>query len=73
MAICELSDTCLFFNDKMAEMPSMSNIVKQRYCHGSNQNCARHIVFRTLGRPAVPVDLFPSQTERATEIVSKAE
>lgn len=72
MADCEILTTCLFFNDQMAEMPSMSNIIKQRYCRGSNTQCARHMVFRTLGRPSVPSDLYPSQTERADELIAAA-
>jgi hypothetical protein len=69
MADCELSDTCLFFNDQMADMPSMSSIIKDRYCKGSNTLCARHMVFRVQGREAVPKDLYPSQIERADEIL----
>ncbi len=70
MADCECLSACPFFNDQMAEMPSMSNIIKQRYCRGSNTQCARHMVFRTLGRERIPVDLYPSQTERAEELVA---
>jgi len=69
MANCEIIDTCLFFNDQMADMPSMSSIIKERYCRGSNTSCARHMVFRVLGRDAVPSDLYPSQVERADEIL----
>lgn len=68
MADCELSPTCVFFNDQMADMPSMANIIKDRYCRGSNTMCARHMVFRVLGREAVPTDLYPSQVERADQI-----
>ncbi|MDZ4167765.1 MAG: hypothetical protein U1E08_08730 [Coriobacteriia bacterium] len=69
MAECECLKTCPFFNDQMAEMPSMSSIIKQRYCMGSNVHCARHMVFRVLGRDAIPKDLYPSQVERADEIL----
>lgn len=72
MADCEALVTCPFFNDQMAGMPSMSHIIKNRYCHGSNVDCARHTVFRTLGKSHVPGDLFPSQLERAQEIVASA-
>lgn len=68
MADCEISPTCVFFNDQMADMPSMANIIKDRYCRGSNTMCARHMVFRVLGREAVPTDLYPSQVERADQI-----
>jgi len=70
MADCECLPTCIFFNDQMAEMPAMAEIIKKRYCRGSNIHCARHMVFRTLGKDAVPVDLYPSQTERAEEIIA---
>lgn len=70
MADCELIATCVFFNDQMADMPSMSNIIKDRYCKGSNAMCARHMVFRVLGREAVPVDLYPSQVERADSLLT---
>ena len=60
MADCECLPTCPFFNDQMADMPSMSEIIK---------HCARHMVFRTLGRPAIPKDLYPSQVERAEELI----
>lgn len=70
MADCECLNACPFFNDQMAEMPSMSNIIKQRYCRGSNSQCARHMVFRTLGRERIPADLYPSQTERADTLIA---
>ncbi len=70
MADCECLASCIFFNDQMADMPTMSDIIKQRYCRGSNSQCARHMIFRTLGRPSIPADLYPSQIERAEEIVA---
>lgn len=70
MADCECLPTCPFFNDQMTEMPSMAQIIKDRYCKGSNVNCARHMVFRVLGRERVPADLYPSQVERAEEILA---
>lgn len=72
VADCECLPTCPFFNDQMAEMPSMAEIIKQRYCRSSNVHCARHMVFRALGRPAIPRDLYPSQVERAEEIINAA-
>lgn len=72
MADCECLATCIFFNDKMADMPSMANIIKQRYCRGSSTHCARHMVFRNLGSAAVPADLYPSQVERAEELLAAA-
>ena len=71
MADCNLLEKCVFFNDKMANMPSTSEIVKMRYCRGDNKECARYLVCTALGRERVPADLFPNQAERAREIIAK--
>jgi hypothetical protein len=70
MADCECLPKCIFFNDQMAEMPAMSDIIKQRYCRDSNTHCARHMVFRVFGSAAVPSDLYPSQVDRAEQILA---
>ena len=72
MGDCECLAKCPFFNDKMANMPSMAVMMKKRYCHEDFESCARHRVFVALGRDAVPSDLFPNQDSAATEIVSAA-
>lgn len=66
---CQCLPACPFFNDQMAEMPSMAHIIKNRYCRDDNSQCARFMVFSALGREAVPIDLYPSQVERAKEIL----
>jgi hypothetical protein len=71
MAECELIKGCIFFNDKMAEMPSTAEIFKTIYCKGEFNNCARMIVVKSLGREKVPLDLFPNQAAKALEIVKK--
>jgi hypothetical protein len=70
MADCELLPTCLFFNDKMATMPSTATLVKDRYCRGDNSQCARYVVYKRLGRPKVPTDLFPNEAQRANKIIA---
>ena len=69
MADCALSETCIFFNDKMSDMPSMSVIYKQRYCKGDWETCARYRVFQAVGRENVPTDLYPNDAERVAGIV----
>lgn len=69
MADCELTKTCIFFNDKMANMPSTAEIFKTMYCRGEYDNCARLIVVKALGREKVPTDLFPSQAAKALDIL----
>lgn len=71
MADCECLGTCLFFNDKMPQMPALSSMYKKTYCTGDNEGCARHMIARTLGRPRVPPDLYPNQTDRAKKIIAQ--
>lgn len=69
MADCELLGTCIFFNDKMATMPGITNLMKSRYCRGDNSQCARYMIFQRLGRDSVPGDLAPNDVERAKKII----
>jgi hypothetical protein len=69
MADCEMIEKCIFFNDKMSDKPGTASIMKQKYCKGSNKDCARYIVCKALGRERVPSDLFPIQIDRARALV----
>lgn len=70
MADCELLAGCLFFNDKMENRPSTATMYKRRFCQGDNAECARFAVFRALGKPGVPDDLFPNQFHRVKKIIA---
>lgn len=69
MAACEMIAKCIFFNDKMANMPAMASMMKKKYCQGDNTRCARYVVCKAKGREAVPGDLTPAQMERAQAII----
>ncbi len=69
MADCEMLAKCLFFNDKMANMPAMAEMMKKKYCRGDNSKCARYMVCTRLGREKVPPDLNPSQLDRAEALL----
>ena len=69
MAQCELAETCIFFNDQMANMPSTSAVYKKIYCEQDWATCGRYIIFKAIGRENVPKDLFPNQGERAATII----
>jgi hypothetical protein len=71
MADCELLGGCIFFNDKMANMPQTAEVIKTRYCKGNSQDCSRYTIVQALGRDRVPEDLFPNQVDRAREIIRK--
>jgi len=61
--ICELSDTCIFFNDKMPDMPAVAGYLKDKYCRGTYEVCARFQIYREFGRENVPAGLFPNEEE----------
>ncbi len=70
MADCECLPKCLFFNDKMHNMPAAANLLKKRLCQGDNSRCARHMVLVALGREKVPPDLSPNQVDRAQILIT---
>jgi hypothetical protein len=73
MATCECLARCPFFHDEMADMPSTTMLLKARYCDGDGADslrCARHMVFAAMGRDAVPTDLYPSDVDRAEQVIA---
>jgi hypothetical protein len=72
MPECTLLPKCIFFNDKMANMPAAANMMKNKYCLKDSSTCARFMVCTALGREAVPTDLFPNHGEKARTILAAA-
>lgn len=70
MATCELSDTCIFFNDKMPDMPAVAGYLKDKYCHGSFVVCARFQIYKEFGRENVPAGLFPNEENMVPDIAA---
>lgn len=70
MATCELSDTCIFFNDKMPDMPAVAGYLKGKYCFGNFAACARFLIYREFGRENVPTGLFPNEDEMVPDIAA---
>ena len=69
MSKCELTETCIFFNDQMSGMPSTAAAFKKLYCEQDFDTCGRYMIFRAIGREHVPNDLFPNQTDRAQKLI----
>ena len=72
MSECESLGTCPFFNDRMANMPAMKDLYKDRYCRSEFHNCARYMVLKFKGKGNVPPDLFPNNRGRAAILVSNS-
>ncbi|MBU1076189.1 MAG: hypothetical protein KKH98_02780 [Spirochaetes bacterium] len=69
MADCPSLQGCPFFNDKMANMPAVADMIKRKHCKDAFTECARYMVSKALGKEHVPLDLFPNQHERAVELI----
>jgi len=67
---CALIETCIFFNDKMSNMPSMANMYKERYCREDFNSCARYQVFDAVGRENVPKDLYPNEQDKVALVIA---
>ncbi len=63
MGECERLATCPFFQEKMANMPKTSELLKATYCKGDFTKCARYLVFKAGVK--VPSYLFPYDREGA--------
>jgi hypothetical protein len=70
MSDCERLSTCPFFNDRMTAMPAIAQWLKLRYCRDQFWNCARNMVGSRKGFAQVPADLFPTQTDRALQLLA---
>ena len=70
MGECDRLESCLFFNDRLDDIPDSVAIQKQQYCQGDYESCARHRVETKLGSTSIPPDLLPEESARADRIVA---
>jgi hypothetical protein len=66
---CERMKTCPFFGDRMKHLPAVSHVIKQNYCLGDKNLCARYQV--AAAGIAIPDDLFPSDKARAQRLLQQ--
>ncbi|HVN20548.1 MAG TPA: hypothetical protein VMU05_17310 [Dongiaceae bacterium] len=69
MAECEKLKKCPFFTDKMANMPSVAEVMKRNYCLGDKNLCARYQL--ASAGLSVPADLFPNDIDRARALLGR--
>jgi hypothetical protein len=70
MTQCPKLAKCIFFNDRMSNMPGMAAIYKQGYCLDDFEKCARFIVASKLGPDKVPSTLYPNDSATAHKIIA---
>ena len=67
MQQCERLTSCLFFSDRLANMPASAGLLKDTYCFGDKSKCARYQV--ALAGIIPPPDLFPNDSLRVHKIL----
>jgi len=70
MADCVCLERCPFFNDRMANMPAVADMMKEKYCKGDSSSCARFMVFKAKGKDFVPADMYPRDVAKAKELMA---
>jgi hypothetical protein len=69
--VCPRLERCIFFNDKMAQMPATAAMIKLSLCQGGNHGeCARFVVAVAVGAENVPPTLYPSDTNKIDTTVA---
>jgi len=68
---CDRPDHRLFFKDQMATMSRSTEITKNMFCFNEYEKCAPYLVYRECGSEYVEIDLFPSEFNRAKEILKE--
>lgn len=69
MADCECLAGCPFFQGFLKNMPANAELTKLKFCQSDYAECGRYLVFKALGKPKVPDNLFPRDKEKALEII----
>ncbi len=70
MADCEKIAGCMFFNDKLTNMPAVVDTIRKSFCHGDYTRCARYMVTEIFGIESIPSDIFPGNSVRAKTILA---
>ncbi len=70
---CELLQDCAFFSDNLRTMPVTSGLIKERFCKGEFEKCARLMVAKALESEKVPETLYPIHLEEAQRLLNDAE
>jgi len=70
MADCTQLEQCKYFNEVLVTMPTVAEMMKERYCMGDPEQRARKIVLHAVGKKCVPLELAPKNVKRAHTIIA---
>ena len=70
MAECELMFSCAYYSNVAQRRLSESDLtIKRRYCLVDSSQCSCYRVLKFCGKRNTPVDLQPSEFERAEQLI----
>jgi hypothetical protein len=69
MKICENLERCLYFKQIHSGTAAFAEELKNMYCCGNQNNCARYMVFKELGQEYIDNSLAPYMSHKANEII----
>jgi hypothetical protein len=67
--LCVYHEKCPLFANKTADYPTLSKKLKDQYCGGNPELCARKWVREAINKEAVPDLMLPQQHEWARQIL----
>lgn len=68
---CKYAESCALFMGEADIDHTLEEALRERYCYTGNVACARRKVREVLGRESIPLDLLPTEHERAEKIICK--
>ncbi len=69
--ICKYSDICPLFIGEADIEEMLVQAFRERYCYPGNVTCARYAAGEALDPDDVPVDLLPTEHERAARLIAE--
>jgi len=69
MPICELIDSCAFYNRELRISSERQEAYIKRFCKFDQSQCARFKVYKTLGKEKIPSGMLPNQFEMASGLI----
>lgn len=73
MSECVHAHACKFINVTMRDNEALQNLLRNKYCSDTRNECARFRVLRELGGlDHVPADLWPDDSVTASRLIVAA-
>jgi len=68
---CERLTGCPYYGENTPIYNGTGTTYRKTYCEAGKTNCARYMVYAAVGPEFVPLDLYPTMTTRAEQIIAE--